>query len=68
MSTSMEVIIIAAERIALNWSVFRNSATGAARRAYELHRRMPEDLEFVAFVTADMSKEWRNEFKGFTFV
>lgn len=55
-------------RVALNWSVFSDTATGAARRAYELHRRISPDLSFVAFVTDQFSVEWMNEFPRFDFV
>ncbi|OPL20069.1 MAG: hypothetical protein AVO35_01035 [Candidatus Aegiribacteria sp. MLS_C] len=59
---------ITGSRIALNWIVFNTWSTGAARRAYELHRRMPEDLEFTAFVTRGFSREWRLECPGIRFV
>lgn len=68
MSTKGRCFLGTAEGIALNWSVFSTRATGAARRAYELHRRMSGDLDFVAFVTGEFSHEWRNEFEGFRFV
>ena len=55
-------------RIGLNWSVFTATSTGAARRAYELHRRMPGNLDFVAFVTGDFSRDWKRELPGFSFV
>ena len=55
-------------RIALNWSVFSNTATGAARRAFELHKRIPPDIRFIAFVTEEFSSEWMNEFLQFDFV
>lgn len=60
--------MISRNRIALNWSVFSSTATGAARRAYELHRRISRDLDFVSFVTEDFSSEWMKEFPHFEFV
>jgi len=48
--------------------VFSSLATGAARRAYELHRRMPPDIEFVAFVTKNFPAEWKKELENFRFV
>jgi glycosyltransferase involved in cell wall biosynthesis len=54
--------------IALNWCPFTSTATGAARRAFELHRRMPDNLKFTAFVTGTFSHEWRSLFPGFNFV
>ena len=60
--------MISRNRIALNWSVFSSTATGAARRAYELHRRISTDLNFVAFVTEEFSSEWMKEFPHFEFV
>lgn len=60
--------MISNNRIALNWSVFSDTATGAARRAYELHRRISSDLSFVAFVTDEFSTEWMKEFPHFGFV
>ncbi len=60
--------MISSNRIALNWSVFSSTATGAARRAYELHRRISKDFSFVAFVTEEFSSEWMKEFPHFEFV
>lgn len=60
--------MISSKRIALNWSVFSNTASGAARRAYELHRRISADFDFVAFVTEEFSSEWMKEFPHFKFV
>jgi len=60
--------MISRRRIALNWSVFSTTGTGAARRAFELHRRLPRDLDYVAFVTGDFSMEWQREFPHFEFV
>lgn len=60
--------MISSNRIALNWSVFSNTATGAARRAYELHKRISADFNFVAFVTDEFSSEWMKEFPQFEFV
>ncbi|MBN2609711.1 MAG: glycosyltransferase family 4 protein [Candidatus Fermentibacteraceae bacterium] len=48
--------------------MFTTPATGASKRAYELHRRMPPDLGFTAFVTGGFSKEWKREFPDFQFV
>lgn len=48
--------------------MFSDTATGAARRAYELHKRIPGDLSFVAFVTEEFTDEWMKEFPRFEFV
>ncbi len=60
--------MISRNRIALNWSVFSSTATGASRRAYELHKRISTDMNFVAFVTKDFSSKWMKEFPHFEFV
>ncbi len=38
--------------ICLNWLPFDESVTGASLRAFELHRRIPGDLDIIAFITA----------------
>lgn len=54
--------------IALNWQAFSDTATGAARRAFELHRRMPDNLRFTAFVNSGISGLWHAGLPGFRFV
>ena len=55
-------------RIGLNWSVFSNTASGAARRAFELHRRLTGAFDFVAFVNSKFPDEMKRQFPSFDFV
>jgi glycosyltransferase involved in cell wall biosynthesis len=48
-------------RICLNWLPFDESVTGASLRAFELHRRLPGDLDIVAFTTARYPAGMREE-------
>lgn len=53
--------------ICLNWLPFDSSHTGASRRALELHRRLPADLNLTAFTRECFLKNSRNYLKNINF-
>ncbi len=56
------------KRIALNWLAFESKYTGAARRAFELHRRLSSDLKISAYVTGGFPDDWRESLPEIEFI